>query len=222
MELIGSGRDANVYAYAEGLVLRRYRDGRPAGEEAEVMRRLTCAGYPVPKVHRVSGPEIVLQRVEGPTLAEAMVAGDVTVAEGATLLAELHDRLHAIDWPDGVLLHLDLHPLNVILSPDGPVVVDWSNARPGDPGLDVALTVLILAQLEISPGMLPSQPDLEEGLRPRLDEFLRTFVAAVSAPYVDQIDEAVEFRRGDPNQTGEELSRLKEAAERAEALASEE
>ena len=53
------------------------------------------------------------------------------------MLADLHDRLHEIagpDWlpgmPDGGdrLLHLDLHPLNVIMSPNGPVVIDWPNA----------------------------------------------------------------------------------------------
>jgi aminoglycoside phosphotransferase (APT) family kinase protein len=33
----------------------------------------------------------------------------------------------------------------VILGPSGPVVVDWANARRGDPALDVALTWMILA-----------------------------------------------------------------------------
>lgn len=221
MELIASGRDADVYAYADGLVLRRYRDGRPAGEEAEIMRRLALAGYPVPDVHRTSGPDLVMERVEGPTLANAMVREGLATAEGARVLADLHDRLHALELADGgTLVHLDLHPLNVILGSDGPVVIDWSNARPGPAGLDVAMTVLILAQLQVTPGMLPSDPALEAGMRDSLEEFLQAFVAAVSTPYVDHLDAAEEFRREDPYQTGEELDRLKEAVALAETLAS--
>ena len=41
------------------------------------------------------------------------------------------------------LLHLDLHPENVILSPSGPVVIDWANSRRGHAALDVALTWVI-------------------------------------------------------------------------------
>lgn len=220
MELIASGRDADVYAYAEGLVLRRYRDGRPAGEEAELMRWLRGLGYPVPEVHRTAGPDLVMERIAGPTLAAAMTAGDLSAADGGRLLAGLHDRLHALEYAGGLpLIHLDLHPLNVILAEDGPVVLDWSNARPGEPGLDVALTVLILEQLFVTPGMLPSDPALETALRASLDDFLRAFAAAVGTPYVDHLEAAEEFRRRDPYQTGDELDRLDEARRRAEQLA---
>ncbi|MEX0426475.1 phosphotransferase [Nocardioides sp. DS6] len=220
MELIASGRDADVYAYADGLVLRRYRDGRPAGEEAELMRWLGCAGYPVPEVHRSSGPDLVMERVEGPTLASAMTTGPLSPADGGTLLADLHDRLHALEH-HGVmpLLHLDLHPLNVVLTADGPVVLDWSNARRGPAGLDVALTVLILEQLLITPGTLPSDPALETALRESLGEFFPAFVSSVATPYVDHLGDAEEFRRQDPYQTQDRLNRLGEARERAEELA---
>jgi len=220
MELIASGRDADVYAYADGLVLRHYRDGRPAGEEAELMRWLRWAGYPVPDVRRASGPDLVLERVEGPTLAEAMNDGEVSTGDGGRLLADLHDRLHALEYVGGQpIIHLDLHPLNVVLGLEGPVVLDWSNARPGEPGLDVALTVLILEQLLITPGTLPSKPELEAGLRAGLEEFLAAFSAAVSTPYAEHLEAAEEFRRQDPYQTGEELDRLVEARERAAELA---
>ncbi len=73
--------------------------------------------------------------VEGPTLAEALLSDQVPPAEAGLLLADLHDRLHALGPPQGDLPmgHLDLHPLNVLMSPDGPVVIDWSNARPVEP-----------------------------------------------------------------------------------------
>jgi aminoglycoside phosphotransferase (APT) family kinase protein len=49
-------------------------------------------------------------------------------------------------------LHLDLHPLNVMLGPKGPVVIDWTNACRGDPAIDVALSWAIIAagQVETS------------------------------------------------------------------------
>jgi uncharacterized membrane-anchored protein len=47
------------------------------------------------------------------------------------------------------VLHLDLHPDNVMLTPDGPKVIDWSNAEEGAPGLDWAMSAVILAQVAV-------------------------------------------------------------------------
>ena len=77
------------------------------------------------------------------------------------MLANLHDRLHEIPGPqwldpflaDGdYLVHLDLHPLNVILSPNGPVVIDWSNAARGAGPADVALIWLVMIAAELPEG----------------------------------------------------------------------
>jgi aminoglycoside phosphotransferase (APT) family kinase protein len=72
------------------------------------------------------------------------------------VLADLHTRLHAVasrsaDSGERVL-HLDLHPANVLLTARGPVLIDWANARDGPPDLDVALTAVILAQVAVDPG----------------------------------------------------------------------
>ena len=83
-------------------------------------------------------------------------------------------REHRTDWiawagPDGealrprleraglradALLHLDYHPLNVLVV-DGRVsaVLDWANARGGDPRADVARTVAILRVSPLPPGL---------------------------------------------------------------------
>ena len=37
------------------------------------------------------------------------------------------------------LCHGDFHPFNVMLSPRGPIVIDWNNAHIGNPLEDVAL-----------------------------------------------------------------------------------
>ena len=79
----------------------------------------------------------------------------------AAVLANLQVRLHEIPGPQWLgrflaggdyLVHLDLHPLNVILSPNGPVVIDWTNAARGAGSADVALTWLVMMAAEIPGG----------------------------------------------------------------------
>ncbi|MEH0844062.1 phosphotransferase [Micromonospora sp. CPCC 205711] len=149
---LASGRTADVYALGEHRVLRRYRDGGDVRTEAEVMRYLRGHGYPVPEVFRADGPELELTRVAGPTLTEAFVGGDADVRSGARILADLHRRLHALPArrsgdPAVRVLHLDLHPGNVLLTADGPVVIDWRDTTEGPPELDGAMTALIVAEV---------------------------------------------------------------------------
>jgi hypothetical protein len=60
--------------------------------------------------------------------------------------------LEAFDeMPDGDrLCHGDFHPFNVLISPRGPVVIDWNNAHIGNPLEDVARTRLILSGVSVS------------------------------------------------------------------------
>jgi len=67
VELLASGRDSDVFVYDDGLVLRRYRDGRSAETEATIVRRPAELGYPAPSVYDSGGPDIVMARVVGPT-----------------------------------------------------------------------------------------------------------------------------------------------------------
>ncbi|MFR9777646.1 phosphotransferase [Micromonospora sp. MS34] len=151
---LASGRTADVYALDGDRVLRRYRSGGDVRAEADLMRHLHAHSYPVPGVHHADGPDLVLDRVTGPTLVEASVSGVVEVGAAARLLVDLHDRLHALPalrstGPGTRILHLDLHPLNVLLAADGPVVIDWANAAEGPPELDRAMTAVILAEVAV-------------------------------------------------------------------------
>ncbi|WNI24078.1 phosphotransferase [Streptomyces sp. ITFR-16] len=161
-QLLGSGRDADVYELDEAWVLRRYRHGLDATRELPVMSYLSASGYPVPRLgpHPPSaGPgDLVLQRLTGPTMLESLLAGETGAEEGAVLLAGLLADLHTVPArlsadPEDRILHLDLHPDNVILTADGPVVIDWSNTEEGPPALDRAMSALVLAQVSVDPSV---------------------------------------------------------------------
>ncbi|GAA3016414.1 phosphotransferase [Streptomyces drozdowiczii] len=158
--LLGSGRNADVYELDEAWVLRRYRDGMDATRELPVMSYLSASGYPVPRLGPQppsAGPcDLVLQRLHGPTMLESLLSGEVGAEEGAALLAGLLADLHGVPArlspdPGDRVLHLDLHPDNVVLTADGPMVIDWSNTEEGPPALDRAMSALILAQAAVDP-----------------------------------------------------------------------
>ena len=111
-------------------------------------------GYPVPRARAQSDTEIVMDRLEGVTMLDDIGRRPWRIERHARTLAELLRRLHALEAPawlptplgDGdALLHLDLHPDNVILTDNGPVVIDWPNAARGPAGADVAHTWIVLA-----------------------------------------------------------------------------
>jgi aminoglycoside phosphotransferase (APT) family kinase protein len=150
-KLIAAGRASEVFDVGGGRVLRRFKSGGHPEREALVMRHARLHGYPVPEVFEITADALTLERVDGPTVWELAGGQPSTVRRHAALLARLHQDLHEIDAPEGLpavgegdrLLHLDLHPANVILSSNGPVVIDWTNARCGEPAFDVAVTWVI-------------------------------------------------------------------------------
>jgi Ser/Thr protein kinase RdoA (MazF antagonist) len=166
-ELLGSGRMADVYALDERRVLRRYRDGTDASGEAAVMAHVAAYGYPVPAVfpapEGARRSDLVLRRLDGPTMVAAILAGELTAERAGEMLAGLLHTLHRIPArlsrdPAVRVLHLDLHPENVLLTPDGPMVIDWANADEGPPGFDWAVSALILA--EVAVGAVVTHRDL--------------------------------------------------------------
>lgn len=155
---LAAGRDATVHDAGLGRVLRRTTDARDLRAEAELMEHVRAAGYPVPQVFRVGPGELVLERVDGPTMLEDLVARPWRVRRHARDLAGLHADLHRIAAPSALpahavagamVLHQDLHPGNVILSPSGPVVIDWPNARRGAAEADVAQTWILMAAFDV-------------------------------------------------------------------------
>jgi aminoglycoside phosphotransferase (APT) family kinase protein len=64
----------------------------------------------------------------------------------ATIDTAHAEALDLLPPPSGSprLCHGDLHPSNVILSPRGPMLVDWFDASRGDPLADIARSTLVL------------------------------------------------------------------------------
>ncbi|TLS47271.1 aminoglycoside phosphotransferase family protein [Streptomyces montanus] len=175
--LLGSGRTADVYALDdEAWVLRRYRDGHgDAPAEAAVMEYVRGHGYPAPKARATTRSDLVMERLSGPTMIGAAAAGELDAREAGTTLARLLIRLHTIPPrrrsadPATRVLHLDLHPENVILTPDGPAVIDWDNTEEGPPGLDWGVSAVILAQVATDTDDDPRAPLAHDILTALLD-----------------------------------------------------
>jgi aminoglycoside phosphotransferase (APT) family kinase protein len=210
VQLIASGRDCDVYDAGPGLVLRRQRDGRSIEHEARIMDHLREAGYPVPRVDRAEGADLVMERIDGPTLLDHAIRRPLRLARWAAVLAELHQRLHRIEAPEWLpeagdggttIVHFDLHPLNVLMSPRGPVVIDWTNAMRGDEATDVAQTWIIMATSTIEGSWL------ERTLGPRFRGlYVRSFLGHFDlAPVRARLAQVGEARKADPNLRPEEV-----------------
>ncbi|MHA3702137.1 phosphotransferase [Jatrophihabitans sp. YIM 134969] len=150
---VAAGRTADVYADAPGRIRRVYRDGRDATAEAELMRHVRAHGYPAPEVFDAEGPTIVMAAVAGPSLGADALEHPERLPAATRLLRDLLDRLADVPAPPDLplafgegdaLLHLDLHPFNVLLGPDGPVVIDWCTARRGPGVADRAYAYVVL------------------------------------------------------------------------------
>ena len=206
---IGIGRSADVYAVGDGLVLRRYRADAAteyhAGladrvqEEAALMTYAREHGFPVPRVERAEAADIVMERVDGPSLLADAARRPWMMAAHARTLARLHLQLHDIPAPSWLarrfgegsgtaLIHLDLHPDNVLLGPDGPVVIDWPNAAAGPGAADVAHTWLVTATAT-PPGSPARRALVAVGRGIFLRAFLRSFDRA---ELVAQLPEVVD------------------------------
>jgi aminoglycoside phosphotransferase (APT) family kinase protein len=230
--LLGAGRSADVYALGTDRVLRRYRVPVDVAREARLMRYLAASGYPVPEIYDAEGRDMVIERLDGPDMLTDLGRRPWLVPQHARTLADLHDRLHQISAPEGwpetagpgdgalgqgrVVLHLDLHPGNVMLTSRGPVVIDWVNARAGTAGADVAVAYLIMSTADTD--LIPVW--LRPVVGPLRAEYCRRFVAAVRDKPWPHIAAAARLRMADANTRPSEAARLLRVAERAESAES--
>jgi tRNA A-37 threonylcarbamoyl transferase component Bud32 len=204
LALIARGEDADVFAIDGERVLRRYRRRSVPDREVAIMRYVRDRGYPAPRVLDVRGRDLVLERIGGPTMLADLGRRPWRMRAHARTLSRLHRELHALPLPefltgDGpAILHLDLHPANVMLDPSGAVVIDWANASGGEPSFDVALTAVVLAAGPVGPPL--------SWLR---DGFVRAFLREFApAEWRASVDRAIAYRRADGNVRDKEKQRL--------------
>ena len=219
MEPIGpklaEGKDSEIYEHGSGRVLRLPRDGRSLVAEADIMRFVGERGYPVPGVHDAGQGYLVMDRLAGPTMLKSALTHPQRIGSYGRLLAQLHIQLHQIGAPDWLtteaaargdcLLHRDLHPLNVLMTKKGPVVIDWANAARGNPAYDVADAWVLFATAD-SPGN-----SLARSLAAVARKiFLRNFLGELDADAARAvIPAAVEHRLVDRNMTEAEKERMR-------------
>jgi Ser/Thr protein kinase RdoA (MazF antagonist) len=220
--LIGRGRAADVYDIGGGRVLRRYREGGGRhGQvlvEAAAMRHLASHGFPVPAVHDAEGFDLVMDRLDGVSMLTALERGPWRFGRLADQWAALHRRLAAVPVgaladaglpvrfgaPDNVL-HLDFHPDNIMLTPAGPVVIDWSNVSLGPAAADVAESWIIAATSTVDGG--PVIGALVRLVRGRLvDRFVDGCGRAAAIAMVPTV---AEYRLDDRNVRPEEAVRVR-------------
>jgi streptomycin 6-kinase len=198
VRVIAEGRASEILDLGDDRVLRRFKAGGRPAREAEIMEHARGHGFPVPRVLEVRDDSLVLERVAGETMLADLRRRPWSVSGHARALARLHHRLHGIPFEGERLLHLDLHPDNVLLPTRGPVVIDWANARAGEPSFDVALTWVICATSGGAPGRMFAWLFLRHVDRSATRRALTT---------------AAEFRLADPNVTDDERARVRRLLE---------
>jgi uncharacterized protein (TIGR02172 family) len=129
-----NGRPGILYERIDGPALTGLIEQHPLGlrKHAELLARLHVELH----THTIAG----LPR-QKQILAYQVQEAEVLPAQVRKSVLGLLDRL-----PDGDrLCHNDFHPLNVLVGPGGPVIIDWESASLGNPCADVARTCLTVA-----------------------------------------------------------------------------
>jgi len=109
LKKIAEGREAEIFAYGEGRVLRLFRAGK-GGEamhrEVAAMGAVRTVVAIVPEVfgtEQVDGRDgIVMERVDGPDLLSRIASKPWTVWGAGRMLGTVHAQLHAVAAPPGI------------------------------------------------------------------------------------------------------------------------
>jgi hypothetical protein len=146
---------ASGSAWGDGEVVLRVGEG----VDNELRAAAAAAGHvPVPRVLDRRAGAALLERVPGRPAGELALERPDRAAAAGRACGELHGALARVACPPGLrdapgtdggrrrLLHLDLHPFNVLVDDNGDptAVIDWANAAAGDPELDRARTWSVL------------------------------------------------------------------------------
>jgi Ser/Thr protein kinase RdoA (MazF antagonist) len=109
LELLGAGREAEVFAWKSGHVLRLARNPSDAAmieREVIALQAAHAAGASVPAVHErltLDGrPGVVLERVDGVDLLDWLAGRPWAVRSVGRTLGAQHAALHRVEAPAGL------------------------------------------------------------------------------------------------------------------------
>jgi aminoglycoside phosphotransferase (APT) family kinase protein len=132
-----------------GVVLERV-EGRPLsahlmeaeGDAVSVLAaRFTALGSTINGTEMDGLPDLVTR-----------LAGELAQSGlPANLAAELNGILSELDDGRRGVCHFDFHPENVLVGPDGWVVIDWLTVAVGPPAADLARTLVLWGRHEVPP-----------------------------------------------------------------------
>jgi hypothetical protein len=140
-----------------GVVLPRF-DGATLGQllrrgAATEEQAGTIVATLATSLHKIPGPTDI------PSLHDFMVralgiSGDRLPRHIVTGILALIERLS----PGEGLCHSDLHPGNVIMTADGPRLIDWTGAVRAPPAFDLACTHVVLSEFAPTTSDNPARP----------------------------------------------------------------
>jgi aminoglycoside phosphotransferase (APT) family kinase protein len=108
---------------------------------------------------------------------------------------------------------MDLHPLNVMISAKGPVVIDWTGACAGDPLVDVGIAWVLMSAGQI-PGGKVGASLLGLGRSLLVNGFMSRFDRDQVAR---RLREVVTWKVTDPHMSEQEVANMWKLVERNEA-----
>ncbi len=139
------GRPVMVQTWCPGAPLLSVLEKKPW----QVFRLARLFGQTQARLHRIPAP---------PEFAGSAPADWLSRIPGR--YGDLAERAESLRPSTASLIHLDYHPLNLIINGRGAVsgVIDWAYAAAGDPRADLALTESVLLAAPVPPG--PMRPIL--------------------------------------------------------------
>jgi predicted Ser/Thr protein kinase len=119
-------------------------------------------------LHDVGPNFLVMELVEGPTLAERMKRGRIPLEEALRIARQIADALEAAH--EKGFVHRDLKPANIKIRPDGSVkVLDFGLAKEAEPGPDSPTALSLPGLIMGTPGYMSPEQARGEKVDKRTD-----------------------------------------------------
>ena len=128
---VGS-QEAIVFEYIEGPTMKEYLLDNPAKTE-------DCARLAAKLFSQIHATIVTDLPAVNEILAWSIKQADLIGEEAKTFVLNMLNTLPS----DERLCHNDFHPNNIIMAPDGPIIIDWAVGAKGCPGADYARTRVI-------------------------------------------------------------------------------